>query len=96
MKALQENTLVTYVAAVPDPRCEGMCLHKFIDILVIAICAVLCGADTWEGVAKFGRTKKAWFLPFLNSPTEYPPMTPFIELFVYLILKLLRNVLLVG
>ena len=84
MKALQKNTLVTYVAAVPDPRCEGMCLHKFIDILVIAICAVLCGADTWEGVAKFGRTKKAWFSTFLELPNGIPSHDTFYRTFCLL------------
>ena len=71
MKALQQqNTLVTYITAVPDPRCEKMCLHKFIDILIIAICAVLCGAETWEAMAKFGRKKKAWLSTFLLHTRE--------------------------
>ena len=84
MKALQENTLVTYIAAVPDPRCEGMCLHKFIDILIIAICAVLCGADTWEGIAKYGRTKKAWLSTFLELPNGIPSHDTFYRTFCLL------------
>lgn len=58
MRALQQNTLVTYIDAVPDLRCEGMCLHKFIDNLIIAICPALCEVEAWESMAKFGRKKK--------------------------------------
>ena len=85
MKSLQQqNTLVTYITAVPDPRCEKMCLHKFIDILIIAICAVLCGAETWEAMAKFGRKKKAWLSTFLELPNGIPSHDTFYRTFCLL------------
>ncbi len=84
MKPLQQNTLVPYIADVPDPRCEGMCLHKFLDILIIAICAVLCGADTWEAIAKFGRTKQDWLSTFLELPSGIPSHDTFYRTFCLL------------
>jgi hypothetical protein len=42
-----------------DPRIDRSKLHKLIDILVIAICGVICGADTWEDVEAFGQAKQA-------------------------------------
>jgi len=39
-------TIAVYFAAISDPRVERTRLHKVLDILVIAICAVICGADT--------------------------------------------------
>lgn len=53
---------------VPDPRVERTKLHKLEDILVITICAVICGAETWVDIAEFGRAKEAWFRTFLALP----------------------------
>lgn len=49
----------------PDPRMGRSKLHKLIDIVVIAICAVLCGADDWAEVAMFGEAKEGWYRIFL-------------------------------
>ena len=84
MKVLQQNTLVTYIDSVPDPRCEGMCLHNFIDILIIAICAVLCGVETWQGMARFGRKKKGWLSTFLELPNGIPSHDTFYRTFCLL------------
>jgi hypothetical protein len=40
-------TIQAYFAEVRDPRVERTKLHLLLDILVIAICAVICGADSW-------------------------------------------------
>ena len=84
MKASHENTLVTYFSAIPDPRCEGMCLHKFVDIIIIAICAVLCGAQTWVAIAKYGRAKKGWLSTFLELPEGIPSHDTFYRTFCIL------------
>jgi hypothetical protein len=47
-----------------DPRIDRTKLHKLLDILVIAICAIIAGADNWEDVAEFGRAKKAGLRSF--------------------------------
>jgi len=39
-----------------------------LDILVIAICAVICGADSWEDIELFGRAKEEWLRGFLELP----------------------------
>ncbi len=50
------------------PRLERTKLHKLEDILTIALCAVLCGAETWMDIADFGRTKEAFLCTFLELP----------------------------
>lgn len=50
----------------PDPRVEGRCDHKLLDILIIAICGVLCGADSWVGIETVGKAKESWFRQFLE------------------------------
>ena len=42
-------------SALEDPRCRGKVEHRLIDILVIAVCAVIAGAESWEDIALYGR-----------------------------------------
>jgi len=65
-------TSEAYFGNLEDPRVERTKLHKLLDILVIAICAAICGADTWEDVEMFGRAKAEWFQKFLELPNGIP------------------------
>ena len=47
-------------AALPDPRVERTKRRHLLDILAIALCAVLCGAEGWEDMSAFGQAKAAW------------------------------------
>jgi len=68
-----------------DPRADhGRKLHKLLDILVIAICATICGADTWEDVETFGKAKKEWFRAFLELPNGIPSHDTFNRVFNWL------------
>jgi predicted transposase YbfD/YdcC len=68
----------------PDPRIDRTKLHKLIDIVVIAICAVICGADDWVEVAMFGEAKEAWFRTFLELPNGIPSHDTFRRVFALL------------
>ena len=49
----QDVSIARYFAGLPDPRVERTRKHRLDDILVIALCAVICGADTFEEVERF-------------------------------------------
>lgn len=68
-------------AELDDPRQEMNQRHKFIDILVIAICAAICGADDWESVEMFGQSKAKWFRTFLELPNGIPAHDTFWRVF---------------
>jgi hypothetical protein len=51
-----------------DPRVERTKKHKLEDILTVTICAVICGADTWNDIEDFGEAKERWFRTFLELP----------------------------
>lgn len=71
-----------HFGSIEDPRAEhGRKLHKLLDILVIAICAAICGADTWEDVETFGKAKKEWFKEFLELPNGIPSHDTFNRVF---------------
>jgi predicted transposase YbfD/YdcC len=58
--------LTTVFADVPDPRREtANKLHRLTDILALATCAVIAGAESWEAIAEYGRTKEPFFRRFL-------------------------------
>jgi predicted transposase YbfD/YdcC len=72
-------------AEVPDPRRETRNkLHPLGDILVIATCAVIGGAESWEAIAEYGRTKDAFFRPFLRLPHGIPSADTFERVFAKL------------
>ena len=73
-----------HFANLEDPRVDRTKLHKLIDILVIAICAVICGADNWEEVELFGQAKEAWFKTFLALPNGIPSHDTFWRVFARL------------
>ena len=47
-----------YFRELDDPRIERSKRHQLLDIVAIAICAVICGADSWVYVEMFGRSKE--------------------------------------
>ena len=60
--------LTDQFAKLTDPRTGHAKRHKLIDVIVIAICAVICGADSWVDVEMFGKAKKDWFSRLLELP----------------------------
>ncbi len=65
----------------PDPRVAGRCDYKLMDILIIAVCAALCGADSWVGVETVGKAKVAWFRQFLQLENGIPSHDTFGDVF---------------
>jgi hypothetical protein len=65
----------------PDPRVQGRCDHKLIDIVLIAVCAVLCGAESWSEVEEFGQSKISWLKGYLELPAGIPSHDTFSRVF---------------
>lgn len=80
-KASEETTIVQHFAELSEPRVGTLRYHKFIDILVICICAVTCGADDYEAIADFGRAKAKWLGTFLELPNGIPSHDTFWRVF---------------
>ncbi|PZO50390.1 MAG: ISAs1 family transposase, partial [Phormidesmis priestleyi] len=67
-----------------DPRIERSKRHKLIDILTIAILAVICGADSWVGMESFGQAKVKWLKRILELPNGIPSHDTFARVFARL------------
>ena len=68
-------------ADLEDPRVVGRTSHHLLDIVVIAICGVLCGADSWVAIEQFGKAKEAWLREFLELPNGIPTHDTFGRVF---------------
>ena len=64
-----------------DPRVSGRCTYKLTDVIIIAICGVLCGADSWVGIEMVGREKEEWFGEFLDLEHGIPSHDTFGDVF---------------
>lgn len=63
---------------VPDPRRDyGNCRHKLIDILIIALCSVICGGEGFEDMEEFGENRESWLKGFLELPNGIPSADTF-------------------
>lgn len=79
-----DRTLLAYVATVDDPRVERTRVHPLVNILAIAICAVICGAERWDEIAGFGAARVAWFGTFLDLSNGIPSHDTFNRVFAAL------------
>lgn len=71
MEASAPGGLLRAFEELPDPRMNRTKHHSLKDILAIAICAVICGADGWTQVELFGNSKIKWFKTFLDLPKGF-------------------------
>jgi predicted transposase YbfD/YdcC len=71
-------------AELKDPRQPINQAHLFIDLLVISICAIVCGADDWEAVADYAAAKEEWLSSFLALPGGPPAHDTFWRVFRHL------------
>ena len=76
------EALITAFETLEDPRCEWKVEHRLLDILVIAVCAVLGEAESFEDIALYGRRKRAWLGGFLALPNGIPSHDTFRRVFM--------------
>jgi len=67
----------------PDPRAHNA-RHKLTDILVLALCGIICGSDDWAAVAFYAQCKQEWFKTFLELPYGIPSHDTFGRVFAKL------------
>ena len=64
-----------------DPRVQGRCDYPLLEIIVIAICAVIAGSDSWTEIETFGKSKEAWLKQFLSLEKGIPSHDTFGDVF---------------
>ncbi len=81
MADISNASIVAHFSVLKDPRHEEMTLHNFQDILIISICAMICGIEHWTEVELFAKAKESWFSTFLELPAGIPSHDTFGRVF---------------
>jgi predicted transposase YbfD/YdcC len=84
MNAKKSTSILDHFADLPDFRVERSRQHELLDVVVIAICAVIANAESWEDVAAFGKAKQQWLRTFLRLPNGIPSHDTFCRVFRHL------------
>jgi predicted transposase YbfD/YdcC len=77
-------SILDHFAELPDPRREQGRIHRLDEIVFMAICAVICGADTWQEIADYSHSKLDWLRTFLTLPGGVPSHDTFRRVFCLL------------
>lgn len=80
---MDSMNIVEHFRDLPDPR-EDNRRHLLIDIIVIVICASICGAEKWDDIEVFGKSKEPWLRKFLKLPHGIPSHDTFARVFAKL------------
>ena len=83
-RRLRVAAIGTHFAKLTDPRIERTKLHSLLDMVFIALCATICGAEGWADVERFGKSKRDWFARFLSLENGIPSHDTFGRVFARL------------
>jgi predicted transposase YbfD/YdcC len=83
-RRLRAAAIGVHFAKLTDPRMERTKLHSLLDMVLIALCATICGAEGWADVERFGKMKRDWFGRFLSLENGIPSHDTFGRVFARL------------
>ena len=78
---MNSRSLVDHFASLPDPRIDRTKRHKLLDIVAIAICGMICGANDWVAIEEYGQAKESWLRQFLELVNGIPSHDTFGDVF---------------
>ncbi len=84
MERLIQESVLTYFNDIEDPRVMGRCKHKLIDVIAVAVCAFICGAESFSEMEQFGHERELWFREFLELPNGIPSHDTILRVFTLL------------
>ncbi len=84
MQTHPKLSLIEHFQSIHDPRINRTKEHALIDVLVIAVCTLLCGGETFNDMEDFGKAKEDWFRTFLRLANGIPSHDTFNRVFAAL------------
>lgn len=75
------NSVLDHFSSLSDPRIELKSSHILVEIVAMALCGIIAGADNWVEIADFAKEKKDWFKTFLKLPAGTPSHDTFGRVF---------------
>lgn len=83
-RRLRMSAIGVHFAKLTDPRVERTKLHSLLDMVFMALCATICGAEGWADVERFAKSKRDWFARFLSLENGIPSHDTFGRVFARL------------
>ncbi len=80
-KSLRYQSLFNCFFKIKDPRVKGRCKYPLFTIMVIILCALLCGYDNWKAIELFGKKRKRFLSQFINLDCGIPSYYTFARIF---------------
>src|SRR5258708_8141485 len=84
MEESEVKDLLEAFGDLPDPRSERNQEHPLLSILLIALCAVISGADNWVDIEGYGKAKQGWLESILDLPNGIPSHDTFGRVFRFI------------
>ena len=84
MRLKRVISIIEYLQELPDPRVDRSKEHNLVDVLVIALCCLLCGGESFNDMEDFGYAKQDWFKTFLSLGNGIPSHDTFNRVFAAL------------
>ncbi|MDT8953912.1 ISAs1 family transposase, partial [Aeromonas caviae] len=81
---MAQKSLLDYLESIPDPRNQAKCSHILSEVVFMAICAMMCGFDTWSEITLFAQEREPWFRRWLRLPGGIPSHDTFNRIFATL------------
>ena len=81
MQSKRIGGLIEHFQILTDPRVDRTREHELIDVLIIGLCCIICGSDSFNDMEHFGRAKLEWFKTFLKLPNGIPSHDTFNRVF---------------
>ena len=82
---------IEYLKLIEDPRQSFKTSHSLLEIIFISVCAYICGANSWDGVFEFAKTREAWLRKYIKLKMEFLLESLTIELLNHSILTLFKK-----
>ncbi len=84
MDTVFPTRLATHFATLRDHRVRSRCQHRLLDVVLIALCAVIANCNDWQQIALFARERLDWLRRFLHLPNGAPSHDTFERIFARL------------
>lgn len=78
---MEPPIIKAHFAELDDPRMDRTKRHELVDIVVMAVLAVICGADGWDDIVDFAAVRESWLRTFLELPNGIPSADTFRRVF---------------
>jgi len=79
--SVSDISIFKHFRGLKDPRRRHRRLHRLQDIIIIAVCAIIAGAQDWQEIQVFARNRRTWLERFLELPNGIPSHDTFERVF---------------